>query len=57
MTEKWFWPILFFVMLLFVLFAGVFGPQRKHKSCLEKGGADTIGRDMLCFDKEGKLVR
>lgn len=57
MKEKWLWPILFFTLLLFVVFVGILGPQRAHKRCLEKGGIDTVGRDMLCFDKDGRLVR
>ena len=58
MTDsKWFWPVVFFTLLLFVILAGVVGPQRAYERCLEKGGADVIGKDMICFDKEGKLVR
>lgn len=40
-----------------MLYVFVEGPRRAHAKCLARGGEVTIGRDMLCFDKEGRYVR
>ena len=45
------------VFIVLVLMAAIFGPQMARERCLEKGGAIIVGADMLCFDREGKLVR
>lgn len=56
--SNWWWPmVLFFTILLFVILVGIVAPQRAQERCLKKGGWGVVGRDMLCFDKDGKFVR
>lgn len=33
------------------------GPRRANEKCLARGGDITVGRESLCFDKEGRYVR
>lgn len=51
------WILFCCLAFLFVILVGVIGPKEAHKRCIAKGGEDTVGRDMLCFDKERKLVK
>jgi len=53
---SWLYWCVVSIIIIFALVVGIVGPKRVHERCLEKGGAYTVGRDMLCFDKDRKLV-